>query len=133
VEEKGGDLMRGSMKDLPKTTDTSEMVLREADWGEMHVELDTIRKKLDLTPLLKGLPDDRCQCPHWGYLLKGRMTVKYRDHEEIVNAGDAYYMAPGHKAMFDAGTEMVEFSPKDKQKKTMEAIMRNFEAMQKKK
>ncbi len=97
--------MRGSMKDLPKTTDTSEMVLREADWGEMHVELDTIRNKLDLTPLLKGLPDDRCQCPHWGYVLKGRMTVKYKDHEEIVNAGDAYYLAPGHKAMFDAGTE----------------------------
>lgn len=118
--------MRGSIKDLPKTTDTSEMVLREADWGEMHVELDTIRKKLDLSPLLKGLPDGRCHCPHWGYVLKGRMSLKYKDHDEIVNAGDAYYLAPGHIAMFDAGTEIVEFSPKDRQKKTMEVIMRNM-------
>ena len=125
--------MRGSMKDLPKTTDMSQIVMHEADWGEMHVEFDTVRKKLDVAPLLKGLPDDRCQCPHWGYVLKGRMTLKYKDHEEIVNAGDAYYIAPGHTGMFDAGTEVVEFSPKDKLKKTMEVIMHNLKAAQRKK
>src|SRR5207245_7421707 len=30
----------------------------------------------DLAPLLKGLPDDRCQCPHWGFLFKGRIVVR---------------------------------------------------------
>lgn len=125
--------MRGSKKDLPKTMDTSEMVMHEAEWGDMHVEFDTAHKKMDVTPLLKGLPNDRCQCPHWGYVLNGRLTIKYKDREEIANAGDAYYMAPEHTAIFDAGTEVVEFSPKDKLKKTMEVIMRNFEAMQKKK
>jgi hypothetical protein len=61
------------------------------------------------------------------------MTLKYKDHEETVNEGDAYYIAPGHVATFDAGTQVVEFSPKDKLKKTMEVIMRNLEAAQQKK
>lgn len=25
----------------------------------------SIRQDSDLTPVLKGLPDDSCQCPHW--------------------------------------------------------------------
>jgi mannose-6-phosphate isomerase-like protein (cupin superfamily) len=125
--------MRGSKKDLPKTVETSEMVMQDAEWGDMHVEFSTLHKKLDVTPLLKGLPNDRCQCPHWGYVLKGRMIMRNKDREEIANVGDAYYMAPGHTAIFDAGTEVLEFSPKDKLKKTMEVIMRNFKAMQQKK
>lgn len=125
--------MRGSKKDLPKTMETSDMVMQDADWGDMHVEFSTLQKKLDVTPLLKGLPNDRCQCPHWGYVLKGRMIMRDKDREEIANAGDAYYMAPGHTAIFDAGTEVLEFSPKDKLKNTMEAIMRNYKAMQQKK
>jgi len=125
--------MHGSKRDLPKTMDTSEMVMHEADWGEMHVEMDTFNKKMDVTPMLKGLPNNLDECPHWGYVLKGRVTTKYKDHEETANAGDAYYVSPGHTAVFDAGTELVEFSPKDKLKKTMKVIMRNFEAMQKKK
>src|SRR5205814_1940573 len=31
-------------------------------------------------PLLKGLPDDSCQCPHWGYVFAGQLTVRYPDH-----------------------------------------------------
>jgi mannose-6-phosphate isomerase-like protein (cupin superfamily) len=125
--------MRGSKKDLPKTMETSDMVMQEAEWGDLHVEIDTFHKKMDVTPLLKGLPNNMCQCPHWGYVLKGRMHVKYKDHEEVVNAGDAYYLPAGHSAIFEAGSEVLEFSQKDKLKKTMEVIMRNFEAMQKKK
>jgi hypothetical protein len=29
---------------------------------------------IDHAPLMKGLPDGRCQCPHWGYILKGQWT-----------------------------------------------------------
>jgi hypothetical protein len=125
--------MRGSRKDLPKVLDTSEMVMHLGEWGDMNVEFWTFPKKHDITPMLKGLPDDLCQCPHWGYIMRGRIIVKYKDHEEIVNAGDAYYSPPGHTAIIDAGTEALEFSPKDKFKKGMEVVMRNFEAMQKKK
>ena len=63
--------------------------------------------------------------------MKGRITVKYKDHQEVINAGDVYYMKPGHTGIIGAGTEYVEFSPKEKYKLTMEAIKRNMEAMQK--
>ena len=58
------------------------------------------------------------------------MRVRYADREEVVNAGDAYYMAPGHAPVMEAATELVEFSPKDEFQKTMEIVERNFAAMQ---
>ena len=41
------------------------------------------------------------------------MTINFKDHKETVNAGEAYYLAPGHIPILEAGTEMVEFSPKE--------------------
>ena len=122
--------MRGSKTDLPKTVDVDELTIREADWGDVHVSLIICHRRLDLTPLLKGLPDDLCQCPHWGMILKGRKLVKYRDHEEALNAGDAYYMIPGHTTVTDAGTEWLEFSPTGELKKTNEAVERNLASIQ---
>jgi hypothetical protein len=47
--------------------------------------------------VFKRLPDDRCQCDHWGYLLKGSLQVSYLDGpDEVVQAGDAYHLRPGH-------------------------------------
>lgn len=91
--------MRGSKKDLAKTMDTNALVIREAEWGGMHLGIETYNEKVDLAPFLKGLPDNRCQSPHWGYMVKGSMIVKYKDGEEIITAGDAYYLKPGHLAI----------------------------------
>src|SRR5215216_5694895 len=52
----------------------------------------SIRETMDLAPMLASLPGGRCVCPHWGYLLAGRMVVRYGDHEEVFEAGDAFYM-----------------------------------------
>jgi hypothetical protein len=122
--------MRGSRGDIPATLRSDEVVIREAEWSDIHVEFETYNEEFDIAPLLKGLPDDMCQCPHYGYVLKGRMKVRYADREEIVNAGDAYYMAPVHSPVVEAGTELVEFSPKDEYWKTMEVAERNFAAVQ---
>ena len=32
------------------------------------VSFMSFHEDIDATPLMKGLPDDRCQCPHWGYV-----------------------------------------------------------------
>jgi hypothetical protein len=96
----------------------------------MHLGLEAYHQSFDVGPLLAGLPDDRCQCPHWGYVLKGRMTVKYADREEVINAGDAYYLAPGHSPTMEAGTELIEFSPRAEFQKTMEVVEKNFAALQ---
>ena len=125
--------MRASKEELTKTMDNEMGTMSEAVWDEMHVEYDVFKQKFDVTPLLKGLPNDRDQCPHWGILTKGQMRVMYNEKEEIVKAGDAYYMPPGHTAIVEAGTEGWEFSPKDQLQKSMEVILRNMQAMMKEK
>lgn len=121
--------MRGSKVDMEKSIDEGGIVIQETVWGEMHVSFETFREAFDATPFHKGCPDDRCQCPHWGYVLKGQVRITYPDHKEVIRAGDAYYLPPGHHAFYDAGTEAVEFSPNEAFKETMEVVQRNFEAM----
>src|SRR6266581_389974 len=60
------------------------------------VNFTTFHVDMDQTPVLKGLPDDQCQCPHWGYVIRGRLTIRSGDREEVFEAGDAYYLAPGN-------------------------------------
>jgi quercetin dioxygenase-like cupin family protein len=75
------------------------------------------------------LPDDRCQCPHWGYVLKGKLTFRFADREEVFAAGDAFYLPPGHIPLADAGSEIVQFSPTEELKATDAVMMRNMQAM----
>src|SRR3954462_9215363 len=81
---------------------------------------------LDSTPMLKGLPDDRCSSPHWGYVFKGRVTYSFPDHEEVHEAGDAFYVPAGHLQRVDAGTEYVQFSPSADLQIVNETIMQNM-------
>lgn len=84
---------------------------------------------IDATPLLKGLPQDQCQCPHWGYVIKGRMTVRLPEGDEVYEAGDAFYTPAGHAPLkHQAGTEVIMFSPEELLKKTGKAVARNAEA-----
>jgi hypothetical protein len=122
--------MRGSREDLPATMESDQVLIQEAEWADIHVGFETYNEEFDLAPLLRGLPDDMCQCLHYGYVPKGRMRVRHADHEEIIGACDAYYLAPGHAPIMEAGTEIVEFSPKDVYRKTMEVAEHNFAAMQ---
>jgi hypothetical protein len=95
------------------------------------VNFTSFREDVDGTPLMKGLPDDRCQCPHWGYVVSGKLIFRYADHEEVFEAGDAFYTPPGHvPAMNEAGTEFVMFSPADELRKTEAVMMKNMQAMQ---
>lgn len=122
--------MRGSHKDLPTVAEGQGFVSRQAEWGEMNVAIENVPGGLDTEPFFKGLPDNRCQCPHWGYIVKGRIRVRYPDREEVLEAGDAYYMEPGHLPLIEEDTEVVEFSPKGEYQKTMEVVERNMAAMQ---
>jgi hypothetical protein len=78
--------------------------------------------------MVRGLPDDRCQAPHWGYLFSGRMIVDYADRRETVVGWQAYYVAPGHLITFEADCEALEFTPTDALEQTMEAVRRNHTA-----
>ena len=119
--------MRASMKDLPVAAEMPQGTVRQVAWGNMTIEAGEVRQTMDGAPLFKGLPDDRCQCPHWGYVLKGQMRYKYADHEEVFRAGDVYYAPPGHTPVLEAGCEYVEFSPTNEYNHTMEVVSRNMQ------
>jgi hypothetical protein len=97
--------------------------------GGYSVGFETYTADADLAPLFVGLPDDRCQCPHWGYVIRGRVMFTYADdNSETYEAGDAYYAPPGHLPTLYAGSEIVEFHPTDELMKTMEVVTRNMAA-----
>src|SRR5918994_767502 len=80
---------------MPKVSKDSAPQRQEAGpVADLRDELDgytvsftSLVEDIDATPLMKGLPDDRCQCPHWGYVFKGKMTARYADHDEVFEAG----------------------------------------------
>jgi hypothetical protein len=102
--------------------------VREAELGDYTVDFLSFRETQDMAPMFTGLPEGRCQCPHWGYVLKGKQTWRFADHEEVFEAGDAFYVGPGHVPLFEAGTEMIQFSPTAELKATDEAIRNYMEA-----
>lgn len=117
---------KGGSKDLVTSFDADGILVRDAEWGGLNVGFQRFPKGFDLRPLLKGLPHDECQCPHWGYVTKGTMVVVEAGRETRVGPGEAYYMAPGHSVRFDADTELVEWSPAIELAKTMKAIEANL-------
>jgi hypothetical protein len=82
----------------------------------------------DLADLFRGLPDDRAQLPRWGYVIEGKLGFRFADREETYEAGDAYYVAPGHTPVHYAGAEIVEFSPTETLGETIPVVMKNLEA-----
>jgi hypothetical protein len=103
---------------------------RSSDLDGYTINFVSIRQSHDLAPMLASLPGGKCSCPHWGYLFKGRMIVRYGDHEEVIEAGDAFYISPGHAPEAEAGTEFVQFSPADELAATEAAIVKGMQAQQ---
>ncbi len=81
----------------------------------------------DVAGWFRGLPDDRCPVPRWGYVLAGMITFRFPDREETYVAGDAYYVPPGHTPVHYAGAEIVEFSPTEPLMETIGVVMGNVQ------
>jgi len=64
-------------------------------------------------PLFAGLPDDRCPCAHWGYIISGTMRVHGTDGVRDYEAGEMYYWAPGHNLEAVTDAEYVEITRSD--------------------
>lgn len=79
---------------------------------------------VDTTPLFEGLEDNLCQCPHWGYVLAGRLTTTDATGErETVEAGDLFYWPPGHNVKVDDDAEIVMFSPQREHSNVIEHMI----------
>ena len=105
--------MHEPAKNLPVRLEGPGTVLRAAhNWGKMSIAYAEMPAGTDLGPLLQGLTNDACQCPHWGYMLKGKLKIAYTDGmDEVIQAGDFFYLPSGHTGIFEEDSAFVEFSP----------------------
>ena len=62
-------------------------------------------------------------------MLKGRLTYRFADHEEVFEAGDAFYLPAGHVPVIEAGSEFVQFSPAEELQVVSAAMMKNAQRM----
>lgn len=112
----------------PLAVDEELIQGRYAELGDYTVGFESFPHDVDPAPLFVGLPDDRCQCPHWGFVTSGQVTFRWADHEETYVEGDAYYAPPGHLTSLAAGTSVVEFSPTTELQATMAVVGANMAA-----
>lgn len=124
-------------ENMPKTSKSNASETVEMEGYEGHIEnfeggytvaFEKYTADADLTPFFKGLPDDQCQAAHWGYVLAGKLTYKTASGDETYEAGEAYYVPPGHTPVLHAGTEVVEFSPTEQLQQTLDVVGKNMEA-----
>jgi hypothetical protein len=98
---------------------------QEIDGWTVSMESHSI--DLDAAFLFKGAPNDQCQAPHIGYVLKGKYGVRTADGvEEVFEAGDAFFMRPGHTPIIFAGCEVVYFTRTEEANRELAAVMPNL-------
>lgn len=98
--------------DTPVAVESDGVEVRTREiGGDMTVAFVHLPAGTDLGPALAGLPGDLCPCPHWGYLLSGRMEMRTKDGADVYEAGQAFYWSPGHAPRSLEDTDYVDFSP----------------------
>ena len=81
-------------------------------FGRISGEYFTLSAGVDTTPLFVGLEGNRCQCPHWGFVLRGQITTTDANGvRETVKANDLFYWPAGHNVRVEADAEIIMFSP----------------------
>ena len=124
---------------MPKVSRESAAEVQDIGIGTVSSEIAggyefaflDLNEETDLAPLLKGLPDDQCQCVHWGHVVRGSVTFTFADHAETFEAGDAFYVPPSHTPASVPGTEYLLITPADKNLEELDAaIQRNLKALQ---
>jgi hypothetical protein len=119
--------MRASKNELPVMLQAGEASIRGADWGDMRATVVCVPAGTDFGPLLKGLPNDLCQGPHWGYVLRGRLRIRYADgSDELLRGGDFYYLPPGHTGVAEEETEFLEVAPPRPHQEFLDNARRNL-------
>ncbi|MGW1893166.1 hypothetical protein ACWCP6_23405 [Streptomyces sp. NPDC002004] len=116
-----------SRESAAQVEDHGAVVDHHEDVDGYTVNFVSFRQGIDGTELFEGLPGDSCSCPHWGYVLKGRATFRFPTHEEVFEAGDAFYLPPGHVPLVDADTELLQFSPTAQLRVVEAAVTQNMQ------
>lgn len=111
--------MRISKDQIPRKIDVPGAIARQASefgdatgFGTMAGEYFSLGAGTDIAPLLKGLDNDGCHAPHWGYMIAGEVVVTYTDGTiDTCKAHDLFYWPPGHTVRVIEDAEIILFSP----------------------
>jgi hypothetical protein len=81
-------------------------------YGKLSAEYFTLAAGVDTTPLMQGLDGNVCQCPHWGFVIRGSLTATDASgREETVKASELFYWPGGHNVRVTEDAEIIMFSP----------------------
>ena len=117
--------MHMSTEQMPIELQAGEIETRAVAGGDVLVRHIRLPAGTDFTPLFEGLPDDACQCPHWGYVTKGAVHIRYTDgSEEVTEAGAVFYWPAGHTGWVEQDTAFLDFSPEQEHKELMVHVAR---------
>lgn len=126
--------MRIAKEDIPARIDVPGAVARQktgfgdaSGYGTLGGEYFTLAAGLDISPLLQGLEGDLCQAPHWGYVLKGELTVTYADGtREPPRGGYLFYWPPGHTVKVGQDAEVILFGPQHEHGEVIDPMLRKM-------
>ena len=119
TQAKGETVMRVAKDDVDVRMEIPGAVIRQrTDFGDasglsmFSAEYFTLAEGVDTAPLFQGLEGGLCQCPHWGFVVRGQITTTdAKGVRETVKADDLFYWPSGHNVHVDADAEIVMFSP----------------------
>ena len=125
--------MRVTLDDVDVRMEISGAVIRQrkgfgdaSGFDTISGEYFTLSEGVDTTPLFEGLEGDLCQCPHWGFVLQGRLTTTdAQGAQETVSTRDLFYWPPGHNVRVDADAEIVMFSPQQQHSEVIDHMIEN--------
>jgi hypothetical protein len=104
--------MATPLNEVPIEIAQCEPLIRYIEMGQMAIRHARVPAGTDFTPVVKGLPDDRCPSPHWGIVLEGSIHLQHADgSEETARAGEVYYWPAGHTAHTDEAVVFLEVGP----------------------
>lgn len=126
--------MRIAKDDIPARINAPGAVARvKTDFGDatgyskISGEYFSLGAGADISPLLKGLDNDLCQAPHWGYMIEGELTVNFGNgDEETLSGGDLFYWPPGHTVRVSKDAEVILFSPQKEHTQVIDHMIGNM-------
>jgi hypothetical protein len=66
--------MKINKEQIPIAMEAPGTVMRNLKgFGGMTVGFNQLPAGTDFGPLLQGLKNNSCQCPHWGYMIEGEL------------------------------------------------------------
>ncbi|HEY3370538.1 MAG TPA: hypothetical protein VGK10_06800 [Prolixibacteraceae bacterium] len=99
-------------------------------YGKISGEYFSLSAGVDTTPLFEGLEDNLCQCPHWGFVVRGQITTTdARGSQETVKANDLFYWPPGHNVKVDEDAEIIMFSPQTEHSHVIDYMIEKVNSM----